>query len=162
VFLTRKCSAGLTISNFSAKRIMYVDAGATVTMVGCSFTSNTLVSKSSSDGVLTVWGFGCDDKAASNHLLDDTIVRLQTCKFENSSGDAPIKTLDDSGVDYPNNASLVHIYSDNDIMVQGENDLGTPQLGVTEPLSAAPAGRPGISGTSNWLKLVQEVRPSSA
>jgi hypothetical protein len=141
---------------------MYVDAGATVTMVGCSFTSNTLVGESSTNGVLTVGGFGSDDKAASNHLLDDTIVRLQTCTFEESSGDAPIRTLDDSGVGPPNYASLAHIYSDNDIMVQGENYLGTPQLNVTEPLSAAPAGRPGISGESNWLKQVQEVRPSSA
>jgi hypothetical protein len=148
-------SAGLTSSYFGGDQAaMMVTDGATVTLVECSFINNTINSTFLNSAVLSVNAVDPSQVLAQSQ---DTIVRLQQCSFTNNVADALIVTT--KGGDFSDFSALVYSDAVFDVVTLYINSV---TQNVTEPLSAAPPGRPGITGTSPWLRSAQQVRFSDA
>jgi hypothetical protein len=130
---------------------MWVSSGATATLVGCSFSNNSNFNTTYNSAVLSV---NAVNPNVAYSQLQDTIVRLQNCSFPvlNSS----VVSHQDSDL-FP--AYSARVYSDNATLevLQVSRNGEDINLGSAEPLSAAPAGRKGIAGTSTWLQEAQQV-----
>jgi hypothetical protein len=145
---------------------MWIRDGATVRLVDCTFTNNNVVEGISNRSVIYIDGtfwHPFDEELAP--VPRDTIVRLDRCTFEDNNASNLIAVyVDNVTVIPPNDTISAHVLSDDNIMVLHTGYAYDPpsQLRSPEPLSAAPAGRPGITGTSDWLQRIQRVRTPSA
>jgi hypothetical protein len=143
--------AGLTISHFAGDAAAVVDGGATVTLVECTFIENSITGFYSNSAALSVNNIGPHRDA----LLQDTIVRLENCTFTRNVADNLL--LARVGGEESSPLASAHIYSDNTtqmvVWVNGSNEI----VGHAEPLTALPASRQGINGTSEWFQRVQKV-----
>jgi hypothetical protein len=144
--------AGLTLAHFAGDQATWVESGATATFVGCNFTENSISSSWSDNAVLTVQGVN----PLYNSTLQDTIVRLENCTFTRNVADNVIVKSIWGEESSPTDSA--HIYSD-DItqkvtLFDGRYDFYDRQA---EPLTAVPAGRHGINGTSEWLQRILTV-----
>jgi hypothetical protein len=122
---------------------MWINHGATVTMVNCNFTSNNVTSSDTGNAVLSI------NASNEGEKQQDTIVRLQQCIFKDNYADYDVATNDYefSAFVYGNNATLkVHHNSTN----------GATQ-GMIRPLAEAPTEREGINGSSPWIQMVKKV-----
>jgi hypothetical protein len=126
----------LTVSNFSAFYALFVTDGATATLAGCKFIGNSV-----HDSVLFVFAFG----------TYVTVVRLKRCTFTgNAAGNLLTSRYQDAYI-YVDEATLKVIKSSD-----------STADSKTEPLSAAPADRPGLTALSDWYLFARQVCSSSA
>jgi hypothetical protein len=138
---------------------MMVNGGATVTMEDCDFIDNVYAISN-----YTFQVFKFEDATIAQ--LQDTIVRLQHCEFqENPYGiELVIDPTSESILD--REALIITDPYDESLKVgqriKDEVDYGNLTEHQTFDRSSVPAERRGIDSTSSWLKEVQKVRFHSA
>jgi hypothetical protein len=145
--------AGFIVADIAADAAMWISNGATVTLVECSFIHNKVTNPHYITSVLSV---NAVNPSYPHAQLQDTVVRMQRCTFSGNSAQRMLMTY--SGVQ-PYTSHSAFIYSDDASLdvTRVLDDVESVTRGAPEPLSAAPAGRPGINSTSTWLQRVQQV-----
>jgi hypothetical protein len=136
---------------------MWVAHGATASLVRCSFAGNKITDEEINSAILSVNAVDSSDARAQ---LQDTIVRLHQCTFRDIEDNLLLTNRGSDSFD----AYAAHVYSDNtslEVLRVSDNGDDTAQ-GFAEPLSAAPARRQGLTGTSAWLQSIQQVRSPAA
>jgi hypothetical protein len=154
--------AGVTFANFTSDTsVIWVGYGATVTMVGCTFTDNWISGESIYRAIINV---NAVDPTKASAQPQDTIVRMENCTFTaGNNAENHVVTINDSklysaetcewNVDETHSALL---FSDDELVVlHVSGDPPNQTLGTSDLLSKAPAERPGITRASPWFNSVQ-------
>jgi hypothetical protein len=136
---------------------MWAEIGATVTLVRCTFADNTITGTHYNSAVLSVNAV----KNVPDAQMQDTIVRLDQCSFTRNYA-WNLLVVNERDTMYDQYSAV--IYSDDaDLEVLYVSESGKKKVQrFAEQLSAAPAGRQGITSTSVWLWRAQQVRSSTA
>jgi hypothetical protein len=92
--------------------------------------------------------------AVPSAVPQDSIARLVNCTFEDTLASNRLETVQGT-VDDSEHAAV--IYSDDVTLEAVRIDGDLLFVNPVEPLSAAPAGREGINGTSGWFQKAQQV-----
>jgi hypothetical protein len=132
----------------SLYRSIWVIWGGTATLKDCLFTDNEIAIN-----VRAV------NPAVPSAVPQDSIARLVNCTFEDTLASNRLETVQGT-VDDSEHAAV--IYSDDVTLEAVRIDGDLLFVNPVEPLSAAPAGREGINGTSVWLQNAQQVCSFSA
>jgi hypothetical protein len=132
---------------------MWASDGATVRLVGCSFTGNT-----PDTAVLLALAVAPEEPDAQDQ---DTIVRLLQPTFTDNVAEQQLITFQGKYLIFTFSEFAARIYSDVTHEVIHITDGKNKSEGFTEPLSAAPAARQGITGSSDWLQMTRKVRSTS-
>jgi hypothetical protein len=143
--------AGLIVFDFPFSQSLYIDDGATVTFVRCTFTRNS-EAHSDRPGAALIAAFG--GYAASRQ---PTSISLQQCTFNNNSAEYAVQTGK-----FPD-TFFATVYSDDatlKILEVDSSSSSTPKYSQSspQPLSAVPAGSLRINCSSAWLQRVEQVR----
>jgi hypothetical protein len=112
---------------------LFVIDGATATLAGCKFIGNSV-----HDSVLFVFASG----------TEVTVVRVERCTFTGNEAEDLLSSKQDVYVD----EATLNVIKSSDISPETK----------TEPLSAAPADRPGLTALSDWYLFARQVCSSSA
>jgi hypothetical protein len=133
---------------------MWVEHGATVMLVDCTFKNNAIASTYRNSATLSI---NAEDPRISYAQQQDTVVIMKRCQFQSNSAAYDIVT--NTGNDpYTEYSALV--YSDTVFEVTAFTDTAQEAFVSPRPLSDVPAERQSISATSAWLQTVKQVSPS--
>lgn len=127
--------AGVTFANFNGTaapvHVGHRDGGASVSMVGCAFSSCSLSPSAGTSGLVTAWG--------------PAAVRAQACSIEGCSADWTVRQMGDGGASVYANA----------LPMPDVGGLGGVQRGAPRPL--AEAGGQFLSTLDVWFVQTQQV-----
>lgn len=133
--------------DFESMTALWISDGATVTLVNSSFNGINIVGRAFNRAVISVNAVSNDTNIAQQQ---DSILRLQQCSI---TGNKAASVIAASNIK-PFQDFEARVFSDVSFSVQYNADS---QPGLTQPLSAAPASRPGITASSVWFKTAHQV-----
>jgi hypothetical protein len=125
--------------------------GATVRMVECIFSNNSITASGSNSAVLSVNAVNPSSWTAQNQ---DTIVYLEDCTFTRSNSPSDFILTNEESDMFSSYSALVFSSSDLEVLhVSTNGQIRTP--GYSELPSEAPLARKGLMSNSSWLQGIQ-------